>query len=752
MDERGDILRNNTRAEEFYGVAPGALIGRNLGRDLEVQPAAPGAPGTTAVRPADGLSQAVHRTAGGGRTTVEVSARLADVEDGQPVTVALVRDIEARVTAERRLLRVNQQLRAAAAIGAVIMREEDEARLVDQALAIAVSSGTVVVAAVASRGAEGPEWSACRAREGGHWACSDLPLDLVEEAFATGRDAIRQDHSALGAAEWERGCALMGLQASGAMPIVVAGRVWGVVQVFTNEPHVFDSETVTLLTGILRDVGMALESIAERRARRELEATLNALFETGPVGIAVLDHENRLVDANAEFLRILRLDRTALGDRALHWDGFYGCVAVGGGLMPCEGRTPFETDFRRADGTAVGVLVGRVPVGSSGERSLAAVIDLTSQRETAESLRQTQMQLLQSQKMETIGRLAGGVAHDFNNLLTVIQGYTQILQAGKDRNAADSAALEQIGRAAERAAALTRQMLAFSRQQVLELRVLDLGRVLTDTEKMIRRLIGEDVEIVMRLHGNLGSVKADPVQIEQVLLNLVVNARDAMPEGGRLTLELENFDATPSFCARQPEVAPGAYVLLSVSDNGEGIEPSVIPRIFEPFFTTKETGKGTGLGLATVYGIVRQSGGHVWVESRPGEGAMFRILLPRVSSRVDDEMVRPITVAMLQRLGYQVHSAPGGEEALAFLSTHPGRIDLLLSDVVMRGTSGPVFAAIFREQRPGVPVLFVSGYTHDAGTLALLTADGLPYLAKPFDMESLGAAVRRALVSQGART
>ncbi|MFN8588595.1 MAG: ATP-binding protein [Candidatus Eisenbacteria bacterium] len=413
--------------------------------------------------------------------------------------------------------------------------------------------------------------------------------------------------------------------------------------------------------------------------------------------------------------------------------------------------------------------------GACGSRASARVRSrsrwTSPQRETSESLRQTQPQLLQSQKLETIGRLAGGVAHDFNNLLTVIQGYTQIAGRGS-QSEADTAALAQVLRAAERAAALTRQMLAFSRQQVLEPRVLDLGQVLTDTEKMIRRLIGEDIETVMRLPGNLGHVKADPIQIEQVLLNLVVNARDAMPGGGQLTFELANFEVGPEFVAQHPELTVGDYVLLTVRDDGEGMAPDVQARIFEPFFTTKEPGKGTGLGLATVYGIIRQSGGTIWVRSARHEGTTFHILLPRVLGDLDtqtgaterahgrgetilvvedDDMVRPITVAMLERLGYRVLSAADAAAAMALSRGRHGPIDLLLSDVVMRGQSGPELAQEFQRERPGVPVLFVTGYTHDSRTMELLSAGGIPYLAKPFSLDALGVAVRRAIAASGAR-
>lgn len=374
-------------------------------------------------------------------------------------------------------------------------------------------------------------------------------------------------------------------------------------------------------------------------------------------------------------------------------------------------------------------------------------------------------QLAQAQRMEAIGRLAGGVAHDFNNILTVIQGYGELLRASLANDPERSESMGEIIRAAERAAALTRQLLAFSRRQVLETRVLDLGAVVADIEKMLRRLIGEDVEVVVVRPATLGHVKADPGQIEQVLLNLAVNSRDAMPGGGRLTVELADVSLDAPMTTSHDSIPSGQYVVVSVGDTGSGMDAETLSHIFEPFFTTKEKGKGTGLGLATVFGIVKQSGGYVDVASAPGAGTTFRVYLPRsdekttsgthpsVGSRratetvliVEDEAaVRNLVRAVLERKGYAVLVAPDGAAALELVEKHAGVIDVLLTDVVMPGMSGCDLAVLVTARRPKVKVIFMSGYT--AGITTKLGAEGGPaFLSKPFNEQALTVKLREML-------
>jgi len=375
-------------------------------------------------------------------------------------------------------------------------------------------------------------------------------------------------------------------------------------------------------------------------------------------------------------------------------------------------------------------------------------------------------QFLQAQKMEAVGRLAGGVAHDFNNLLTVIQGYGELLHASLADDPERRESLGEIVKAAERAAALTRQLLAFSRQQVLEMRILDVGAVVADTEKMLKRLIGEDVEVVVVKPAALGRVKADPGQIEQVVLNLAVNARDAMPGGGSLTISVDSV-TEPAPLEGFPEILPaGRWVRLTMEDTGCGMDAETLSHAFEPFFTTKERGKGTGLGLSTVYGIVRQSGGFVQVTSGPGKGTAFRVYLPRsdekktsgvrpsVRSRqgtetvlvVEDEAaVRNLVRAVLERKGYVVFVAHDGAAALDLVDKHTGAIHVLLTDVVMPGMNGREQAERIVKDHPGVRILYMSGYMDDAVMRHGIVESGVAFLQKPFTPLALARKVREVL-------
>jgi CheY-like chemotaxis protein len=368
--------------------------------------------------------------------------------------------------------------------------------------------------------------------------------------------------------------------------------------------------------------------------------------------------------------------------------------------------------------------------------------------------------------MEAVGQLAGGVAHDFNNLLSVILSYaTFVGEVVQDAQA--RADVEEITKAATRAAGLTRQLLAFSRKQVLEPQVLELNRLASDLEKMLRRLIGEDVELVQRFASELGRVKADPGQLEQVIMNLVVNARDAMPEGGTLTIETANLQSDDEYVTSNVTLQPGAYVVLTVSDTGSGMDETTQQRLFEPFFTTKEVGKGTGLGLSTVYGIVKQSGGSIGFDSQLGIGTVFRVYLPRVKEATsvapppaearsshgtetilvveDDQAVRNIAARVLRGAGYQVLTAKDGQEALLVLETKANDIDLVLTDVVMPQMSGKQLAERLFAMRPDMPVVFMSGYTDNMIERHGVLEPGTLLISKPFSAGELGTKVRAAL-------
>jgi two-component system cell cycle sensor histidine kinase/response regulator CckA len=405
--------------------------------------------------------------------------------------------------------------------------------------------------------------------------------------------------------------------------------------------------------------------------------------------------------------------------------------------------------------------------GAEVERLVIVNRDITERKHLEEQFRQ-------SQKMEAVGRLSGGVAHDFNNLLGVIIGYGEIVQEGTATDSPLRGCVDEMLKAGHRAASLTRQLLAFSRQQVMDPKVLDLNLVVKDMEKMLKRLISEDIQLKTDLDPALRRIKADQGQIEQVVMNLAVNARDAMPSGGELTLTTSNFYMDDDFVRRYPyPVSVGDYVLLTFTDNGIGMDAATRVRVFEPFFTTKEKGKGTGLGLSTVYGVVKQSGGYIEVLSEPGAGATFKIYLPKVEDALDpqkqstelpdslhgtetvllveDEVaLRKLSRQLLELCGYEVLEAESGAEAVKVSREHKHAIHLLLTDVVMPGMSGRVLADQLVVQRPEMQVVYMSGYTGQTVGEHGVLAEGSYFLPKPFTREALARKVRRALDGRGA--
>jgi two-component system cell cycle sensor histidine kinase/response regulator CckA len=517
-----------------------------------------------------------------------------------------------------------------------------------------------------------------------------------------------------------------------------------------------------------------LREAAGRRERRRAEAALRAsessystLVEHAPVGIYRSTPAGRFLSANLALARILGYD--SLGE-ILGLDmtrDVYADPSERQRLLDRDSYTDreyddVETTWKRKDGHRLTV---QLSVRAVRDAAGTVAYYETFVRDVTER-RQLESQLLQAQKMEAVGRLAGGVAHDFNNLLTVILSYSDLLLEDLPPNAPDREDVAQIRQAAVAASSLTRQLLAFSRQQVLEPRVLDVNEVVKGPEKLLARLLGEDVRLSTALATGLGAVKVDPGQLEQIIMNLAVNARDAMPRGGRLSIETGNVEMDEAYVRGHPVAQPGNYVMLAVSDTGIGMDAVTQARIFEPFFTTKEVGKGTGLGLATVYGIVKQSGGFIWVYSEPGHGTSFKIYLPRVDEPVapaaevtprpvggsetvlvveDVAAVRAVTRQMLERHGYTVLEAPDGETALRLALMHQGDIDLLVTDVVMPDVGGRELADQLVARRPQLKVLYMSGYTDDAIVRHGNLQDGIAYLQKPFTPDALARKVRAVL-------
>ncbi len=516
------------------------------------------------------------------------------------------------------------------------------------------------------------------------------------------------------------------------------------------------------LDGAGPTVCMAISDITDRKNAEEAlarsEAQYRALVEHAPLGVFRAKPDGRLLAANPALVSMLGYD----SPEALLSANLTRNVYVHPSRTLENGAGTEETQWRKQDGSQIWVRVHLRPdpaPGAGGEFN-GLVEDVTVERNL-------EAQFLQAQKMEAVGRLAGGVAHDFNNTLTAILSYSDMLindLAPGDSRRLD---LEQIRRSGKRAAELTQQLLAFSRRQVLQTRVLDLNEVVGKTERMLRRVIGEDIKVGIVTGDQPAIIRADAGQIEQIILNLAVNARDAMPGGGLLTIETANVDLDELFAHRHQDVAPGRYVMLAVTDTGVGITPDVFQHLFEPFFTTKGPGKGTGLGLATVYGIVKQSGGSIWPYSQPGRGTTFKIYFPRVEESVehreegpsrpsgggretilvaeDEDSVREVVSRVLSKKGYHLLLAENGEAALRLARSRPGSIQLLLTDLVMPGMSGGELAQRLRDEQPGLRILFMSGYTDDAVVRQGVLEKGVPYLQKPFTAEALAARVREVL-------
>ncbi|MEK7466196.1 MAG: ATP-binding protein [Planctomycetota bacterium] len=512
-----------------------------------------------------------------------------------------------------------------------------------------------------------------------------------------------------------------------------------------------------------------LDRVSAEKGRTLAESRVRSLLESDLIGVLFLRDDGTILDANPALLKLLGYSREDMAAGRISWTD----------VVPVEnlareqkqraevasiglGR-PLEMELVRKDGSRVTTLLGVSRVADEPDTSAAFVLDL-SDRKRLEAL------LLQSQRMEVVGRLAGGVAHDFNNLLTPIMGYAETLIDDPGIGDGPREDLEVVVKCARRGADLTRQLLAFSRKQVLQPVVADLNELIGQSLKLLARIIGEDVKLACFPAKELRLIRIDPAQLDQVLLNLAVNARDAMPRGGTLTIETANADLDESYCRLHPEVTPGPFVSLTVSDTGTGMDKETLAHLFEPFFTTKAKGKGTGLGLATVHGIVRQSNGFIWVYSEVGRGSTFKLYLPQTtdapsppapvdkpspatvtSSTIlvveDDDSLRQFVRKALEARGYRVLDSPDGQSALRLSKTHPEGIDLLLTDVVMPGLSGRELAAQLLASRPYLKILYMSGYTENAIVHHGVLDGGIMLLEKPFNAESLCERVRIALAA-----
>ena len=516
------------------------------------------------------------------------------------------------------------------------------------------------------------------------------------------------------------------------------------------------------INGMLEDLEKSQIDSHEGRTR------LSVMMEKMPAVLWTTDRELRFTSGMGAGLEKLGPQATAMAGKSLFEyfqteDPEFAAIAAHRKALAGE-TVSYELEWQNL------IFEAHVQPFHSGEGELLGVIgvalDITDRKHLADQLRQ-------SAKMQAVGELAGGVAHDFNNLLMVVKGHAEILTDRLSQVPADLAGparqnVEQIQQAAERAAALTRQLLAFSRMQVLQPRVLDLNDAVAGMIQMVSRVIGENIDLAFLPGAKLGRVKADPSQIEQVILNLVVNARDAMPEGGRLSIETLNVELDRNYVAQHAVVEPGPYVMLTVSDTGTGMDEETQARIFEPFFTTKAQGRGTGLGLATVYGVVKQSGGYIWVYSEIGHGTTFKVYLPRVASETensapektisgatagtetilfveDEESVRELVSDYLRGKGYTILEAADGVQALDLAAKHGGTIQLLITDVVMPRLSGRELAIRLAAKRQDLKVLYISGYTDDSIFRHGVLEGGMAFLQKPFNLKAIAQKVREVL-------
>ena len=690
----------------------------------------------------------------------------------------IARDISVHKAHEKRIMRLNRMYAVLSGINATIVHTRDRQELFEEACRIAVEQGTFALTWIGLLDASGLDVTPV-ARAGvdeGYLdnihltARDDAPdrCELVARALREKTAVVCNDiDTDPQMARWRDEALRRGYRSVVVFPLQSAGKVLGILLFYASEKDFFDTEEMRLLAEIAGNISFALDHLKADESRHVQSAALNAAADA----IVITDRAGIIEWVNPAFTQLTGYTaEEALGKNPRN-------------LVKSDKHAPaFYKDFWDtilAGRTWHGEMINRRKDGSlfTEDESVTPILDASGAithfvaiKEDMTDRLQLEAEFRQAQKMESVGQLASGIAHDFNNLLTVINGMSQLVLAGGSTVDPVYADVQEILRAGERAATLTRQLLAFSRQQILEPRVLNFDTAVVRMESLLRRLLGEDIDLVVVPTPGLGNVKADPGQIEQVITNLAVNARDAMPQGGQLTIETQNVTIDKDY-ARQIGVTmpPGSYVLLAVSDSGGGMDEATRARIFEPFFTTKGPSRGTGLGLSTVYGIVKQSHGFIGVYSEVGQGTSFKIYLPQVTEAAgtdrpgptvvsssgtetillveDNAGLRKLATRFLEPAGYTVLGAGTGEEALLVLARHAAPVHLLLTDVVMPGMSGRDLVELLARTHPGMKVLYMSGYTSDTVVRHGVLEEKVSFINKPFNAAALLHKVREVLDS-----
>ncbi len=694
---------------------------------------------------------------------------------------------------ESALRRVNRQLRMLSDCNQALIRTTDELELLHTVCNIIVEVGGYQMAWVGFAESD-PEKSvrpiAFAGFEDGYvqniqvtWSESESGRGPVGMAIRTLQPCPVQNIAVNPLfAPWREAASRRGYASVCALPLITDGQPLGAIGIYSASPDAFDAEEVGQLTELADDLAFGIVVLRTRNEHRRAEQALIAseerfkrLVQNSNDIIATLDENYVFTSVSGPVGNLLGYQPEELvgtsGLGSIHPDDAKNArTAFFEGLGQRGAVHRLEYRFRHKDGTWIDLeAVGTNRLHDASVRGIILNIRDMSDRKKGESERgKLQNQLQQAMKMEAVGRLAGGIAHDFNNLLTVVTGNIELAKLALNPTDPVVRHLDEVANASQSAASLTRQLLSFSRRQLIEPRVVDLNALVDNLQKMLVRLIGENIVLRTALDANCHPVFVDPGQFEQVLVNLVVNARDAMPTGGNLLIETANRELDQDYCARHPSVQPGQFVMLAVSDTGHGMSEEVRLQLFEPFFTTKPKGQGTGLGLATIFGAVNQAGGTIEAYSELNQGSTFKIYLPRSGESPevyaaagqcstsptghetvllveDDASVRELTCRILQRLGYQVLIATNGSESLDIADKFDGRIDLLMTDVVLPGLSGREIAERIQVARPGTQVLFTSGYTENVVVHHGIVDKNLNFIGKPYSLQALARKLREVL-------